>query len=123
AQDVDAARLRRPFIKMAGLVGPTNQAIAEAELALELGYDMGLLSMGGLQNWTEAQILDRVKAVAEVIPVFGFYLQPSVGGRIFTYDFWRSFAGIKNVAAIKVAAFNRYQTLDVVRAVCASGRH
>ncbi len=123
AQEVDAARLRRPFIKIAGLVGPTNQAIAEAELALELGYDMGLLSMGGLQNWTEAQILDRVKAVAEVIPVFGFYLQPSVGGRIFTYDFWRSFAGIKNVAAIKVAAFNRYQTLDVVRAVCASGRH
>jgi dihydrodipicolinate synthase/N-acetylneuraminate lyase len=79
--------------------------------------------MGGLKDWTEDQIIERVRAVAEVIPVFGFYLQPSVGGRIFTYDFWLKFAGIKNVHGIKVAAFNRYQTLDVVRAVCNSGRH
>ena len=123
AEEVKAASLTRPFIKIAGLVGPTSQAIAEAETALSLGYDMGLLSMGGLQGWTEDQVLDRVRDVAKVIPVFGFYLQPSVGGRIFTYDFWREFARIPNVEAIKVAAFNRYQTLDVVRAVCGSGRH
>ncbi|MEX2235228.1 MAG: dihydrodipicolinate synthase family protein, partial [Cyclobacteriaceae bacterium] len=82
-----------------------------------------LLSMGGLKDWTEEQILERVKAVAAIIPIFGFYLQPSVGGRIFSYDFWLAFAKITNVHAIKVAAFNRYQTLDVVRAVCFSGRH
>ena len=122
AEEVKAASLTRPFIKVAGLVGPTAQALSEAKTAVELGYDLGLLSMGGLKDWTEKQILDRVKSVAEVIPVFGFYLQPSVGGRIFTYDFWLEFAKIRNVQAIKIAAFNRYQTLDVVRAVCFSGR-
>lgn len=123
SEEVDAAALDRPFIRVAGIVGPTEQALGEAETAVKLRYDMGLLSMGGLTDWTEGQILDRVRAVADVIPVFGFYLQPSVGGRIFSYDFWLEFAKIKNVHAIKVAAFNRYQTLDVVRAVCNSGRH
>jgi len=123
AEEVDAAALKRPFIKVAGIVGPTQQAVAEAQTAVKLGYHFGLLSMGGLKDWTEDQILDRVRAVADVIPVFGFYLQPSVGGRIFSYDFWLRFARIANVQAIKVAAFNRYQTLDVVRAVCNSGRH
>ncbi|MGC1241250.1 MAG: dihydrodipicolinate synthase family protein [Chryseosolibacter sp.] len=123
ADEIKAAALNRPFVKVAGVVGPTKQAIAEAETAVKFGYDIALLSMGGLKDWTEAQILERVKAVAEIIPIFGFYLQPSVGGRIFTYDFWLQFARISNVQAIKIAAFNRYQTLDVVRAVCASGRH
>jgi hypothetical protein len=123
AEEVERAGLTRPFIKVAGIVGPTKQALAEAEAAVKYGYDLGLLSMGGLKDWTEEQILERVKKVADVIPIFGFYLQPSVGGRIFTYDFWYQFARIPNVHAIKVAAFNRYQTLDVVRAVCASGRH
>ncbi|MEQ7801633.1 dihydrodipicolinate synthase family protein [Pedobacter sp. ASV1-7] len=122
AEEIDKANLDRPFIKVAGICGPTEQAVQEAKTALKYGYDIGLLSMGGLQGWTEAEIIDRVKAVAEVMPVFGFYLQPSVGGRIFTYDFWLQFAEIKNVVAIKVAAFNRYQTLDVVRAVCHSSR-
>lgn len=122
AEEVNAARLNRPFIKVAGICGPTDQALWEAGLAVRYGYDLGLLSMGGLQGWTEDAILDRVRAVAEVIPVFGFYLQPSVGGRIFTYAFWQQFAEIPNVQAIKVAAFNRYQTLDVVRAVCHSSR-
>jgi dihydrodipicolinate synthase/N-acetylneuraminate lyase len=123
AEEVAAASLTRPFVKVAGIVGPTAQALAEAKTAAGLGYDLGLLSMGGLKERTEEQILERAKAVAEIIPVFGFYLQPSVGGRIFTYDFWLEFAKIPNVHAIKVAAFNRYQTLDVVRAVCFSGRH
>ncbi len=122
AEEIDNAKLDRPFIKVAGICGPTDQAVKEAEIALKYGYDIGLLSMGGLQGWTEAEIIDRVKAVAAVMPVFGFYLQPSVGGRIFTYDFWLQFAEIENVVAIKVAAFNRYQTLDVVRAVCHSSR-
>jgi len=122
AEEVEKAGLTRPFIKVAGICGPTSQALNEAQIALKHGYDIGLLSMGGLQGWTEEQILDRVKAVAEVIPVFGFYLQPSVGGRIFSYDFWLQFAEIPNVEAIKVASFNRYQTLDVMRAVCNSSR-
>jgi dihydrodipicolinate synthase/N-acetylneuraminate lyase len=123
SEEVDSAALSRPFIKVAGIVGPTAQALSEAETAVRFGYDLGLLSMGGLIDWSEEQILERVQAVAAIIPIFGFYLQPSVGGRIFSYDFWLKFARISNVHAIKVAAFNRYQTLDVVRAVCASGRH
>lgn len=122
AEEVEQAGLTRPFIKIAGICGPTKQAVAEAQTAVKYGYDMGLLSMGGLQGWTEADILERVKAVAAVMPVFGFYLQPSVGGRIFSYDFWLKFAEIENIEAIKVASFNRYQTLDVVRAVCHSSR-
>ncbi len=123
SDEVQNAALDRPFIRVAGVVGPTKQAVAEAETAVRFGYDLGLLSMGGLGDWTEEKILERVRAVADVIPIFGFYLQPSVGGRIFSYDFWLEFAKIANVHAIKVAAFNRYQTLDVVRAVCNSGRH
>lgn len=123
ADEVRSAQLTRPFIKVAGVVGPTEQAVAEAETAARFGYDLALLSMGGLSEWTETQHLERVKAVGRVIPIFGFYLQPSVGGRIFSTSFWHEFAKIPNVHAIKVAAFNRYQTLDVVRAVCASGRH
>ena len=122
SEEVDKAELSRPFIKVAGICGPTEQAVKEAELALKYGYDIGLLSMGGLQGWTEDAILDRVRAVAAVMPVFGFYLQPSVGGRIFSYHFWLQFAEIENVEAIKLAPFNRYQTLDVVRAVCHSSR-
>lgn len=122
AEEVAAARLDRPFIKVAGIIGPTEQALQEARLARDYGYELGLLGMGGLQGWTEEQILDRARAVAQVIPIFGFYLQPSVGGRIFSYEFWRAFAEIPQVMAIKVAAFNRYQTLDVLRAVCASSR-
>ncbi|PSR55524.1 dihydrodipicolinate synthase family protein [Adhaeribacter arboris] len=122
AEEIESAKLSRPFIKVVGIVGKTEQALAEAQLAVNYGYDLGLLSIGGLQGWTEKQITQRVKAVAEVIPIFGFYLQPSVGGRIFSYDFWYEFAQIPNVHAIKVAAFNRYQTLDVVRAVCSSDR-
>ena len=122
AEEVDKASLNRPFIKIAGIAGPTNQAVKEAELAVSYGYDMGLLSMGGLQDLSEAEILDRTRAVAAVIPVFGFYLQPSVGGRIFSYEFWSEFVSIPNVEAIKCASFNRYQTLDVVRALAFSSR-
>lgn len=122
AEEIDKARLTKPFIKIAGICGSTSQALAEAGLAVKYGYHFGLLSPGGLAHLSETDLLDRARAVAEIIPVFGFYLQPAVGGRVLSYDFWRSFVEIPNVHAIKVAAFNRYQTLDVVRAVCDSPR-
>jgi dihydrodipicolinate synthase/N-acetylneuraminate lyase len=122
AEEIDKAKLSRPFLKIAGICGPTEQAQREAKIALQYGYDMGLLSMGGLTGWSEEEILDRTRAIAAIIPVFGFYLQPSVGGRIFSYDFWLKFAEIENVMAIKAASFNRYQTLDVMRAVANSSR-
>ena len=96
--------------------------IKEAELASKYGYHLGLLSNGGLSGYSEAELIKRAEAVAEIIPVFGFYLQPAAGGRLLSYEFWRALADIPNVYAIKVAAFNRYQTLDVVRAVCNSPR-
>jgi dihydrodipicolinate synthase/N-acetylneuraminate lyase len=112
----------RPFIKIAGLVGPTHQAQREAHLALEHGYHAGLLSLAALRNATDDELVAHVAAVAEVIPVVGFYLQPAVGGRILPYTFWRRMVEIKNVVAIKIAPFNRYQTVDVVRAVAEAGR-
>lgn len=122
-EEIDSAKAPESFIKIAGICGPVDQAISEAKLCKELGYDMGLLSMGGLENHTEGELLARAKSVAKVIPVFGFYLQPAVGGRVLSYDFWRQFANISNVHAIKIAPFNRYQSLDVVRAVCHSKRN
>lgn len=111
----------KALIKVAGVAGPTSQAIHEAETAKRLGYHLGLLSMGGLA-YSEAELIAHTRTVASIIPIFGFYLQPAVGGRILSYNFWRKFVEIPNVYAIKVAAFNRYQTLDVVRAVCDSSR-
>jgi dihydrodipicolinate synthase/N-acetylneuraminate lyase len=109
-------------IKVAGIVGRTPQAVREAEFAARTGYDAGLLSLGAMRDASTAELLDHARAVADIIPLFGFYLQPSVGGRILPYEFWRGFAEIDNVVAIKIAPFNRYQTLDVVRAVAESGR-
>jgi hypothetical protein len=122
AEEIENASLDRPFIKVAGIVGKTGDAIKEAESALKYGYHLGLVSLGGLHDYSEADLIKHVREVAAIIPVFGFYLQPAVGGRILSYNFWKEFAEIENVQAIKVAAFNRYQTLDVVRAVCGSSR-
>lgn len=122
AEEIEAARPDRAFIKVAGICGPTRSAVKEAELAVKHGYHLGLINMGGLSAYSEDELLNRAQAIAEIIPVFGFYLQPAVGGRPLSYEFWRGFAEIPNVYAIKVAAFNRYQTLDVVRAVCSSSR-
>lgn len=122
AEEVGKAQLSRPVIKIAGVSGPTEQAVEEARLAVSLGYDLALVSMNGLGAWTEKALLDRIARIGEVIPLFGFYLQPAVGGRILSIDFWRQFAEMPNAYAIKIAPFNRYQTLDVVRAVCLSSR-
>ena len=122
AEEIDRAKLSYPFIKVAGIVGPTASAQKEAELALKYEYNIGLVSLGGLNDYSEAALVKHVEAVSKIIPIFGFYLQPAVGGRVLSYDFWRDFADIPNVHSIKVAAFNRYQTIDVMRAVCNSGR-
>ncbi len=109
-------------VKIAGVCGPTLQAIKEGELAASLGYDAVLLSMGALGQASIPELIDHARAVASIIPVIGFYLQPSVGGRELPYEFWMQFAQIENVVAIKIAPFNRYQTLDVIRAVAESDR-
>jgi dihydrodipicolinate synthase/N-acetylneuraminate lyase len=116
----DAASRR--FVMIAGLVGPTRQAVQEAQLARELNYDCGLLSLGALRAATDDELIDHIQAVSEAIPVFGFYLQPAVGGRVLGYSFWRRFMDIEQVVAVKIAPFNRYGTLDVVRAAVDSGR-
>lgn len=122
AEEVDAANLSRPFLKIAGVVGKTEQALREVELARKYGYDLVLLGMAAFKTETEEEVLQHVAAIAREMPVFGFYLQTSIGGRAFSYDFWKAFADIPNVYGIKVASFNRYQTIDVVRAVCNSSR-
>ena len=110
------------IVKVAGVCGGTAQAVGEAATAREAGYDLGLLSLAALPAASDCELLGHCRAVAQEIPVCGFYLQPSVGGRILSYEFWREFCRIPAVAAVKVAPFNRYQTLDVVRAVADSGR-
>jgi len=113
---------KKAVAKIAGVCGVTHQAAKEAEMAAVLGYDAVLLSLGALTHASVAELLVHARAIASVIPVIGFYLQPSVGGRLLPYEFWREFSQIENVVAIKIAPFNRYQTLDVVRAVIESER-
>ncbi|MBW6537280.1 MAG: dihydrodipicolinate synthase family protein [Mariniphaga sp.] len=116
------AKNKKPVIRIAGVIGQTKQAVAEAELALQTGYHAVLLSVAAFSESSNQEILEHCRTVAEVIPVIGFYLQPAVGGRKLDVNFWREFARIENVIAIKMAPFNRYQTLDVVRGVAESGR-
>lgn len=112
---------QRPMM-IAGVCGPTRQALEEAELAASLGYDAGLLSLAALRDRSNADVLEHCRRVADVLPVVGFYLQPAVGGRVLDQDFWRGFLEIDHVVAVKVAPFDRYRTLDVVNALAASGR-
>ncbi|HPA20515.1 MAG TPA: dihydrodipicolinate synthase family protein [Verrucomicrobiae bacterium] len=120
--DEALANAPRTFAKIAGACGDTRAAVAEAELARSLGYHAVLLSLGALRDAPEEALVEHCRAVAATMPLIGFYLQPAVGGRILPYRFWRRFSEIENVVAIKIAPFNRYQTLDVVRAVAESGR-
>jgi hypothetical protein len=110
------------LIRIGGICGATPQATTEASTLKDLNYHAALLSLAALQTATEDQLLAHCRAVAQIIPIIGFYLQPAVGGRLLPYTFWRRFAEIDNVVAIKIAPFNRYQTLDVVRALAESGR-
>jgi dihydrodipicolinate synthase/N-acetylneuraminate lyase len=120
--DRHAARQKKPIIRIAGVIGKTSQALSEAQLAKENGYHAVLLSLAAFADASNETIITHCRAVAELIPVIGFYLQPAVGGRRLDVDFWREFARIENVIAIKMAPFNRYQTFDVVRGVVESGR-
>ena len=110
------------IVKVAGVCGPIEQAVKEAELAKKYGYDAVLLSPGGLNHMPESYLIERTKAVATVMPVIGFYLQTAVGGRVFSFNYWEQVSAIDNVVAIKCASFNRYTTQDVVRAVALSDR-
>ena len=118
----EARRSAEHPVMIAGVVGATSQAVSEARLARDLGYHCALLSLGALKDATEDELIDHARAVADVLPIFGFYLQPAVGGRVLPYGFWRRLADVDNLVGIKIAPFNRYQTLDVVRAVAESGR-
>jgi dihydrodipicolinate synthase/N-acetylneuraminate lyase len=115
-------KIARTFVRIGGVCGPTKQALLEAALLRDLKYDAGLLSLGALKNASDDELIEHCREVAKIIPVVGFYLQPAAGGRLLSYSFWRRFAEIENVVAIKIAPFNRYQTLDVIRAVVEAGR-
>ncbi|MEX2580401.1 MAG: hypothetical protein WD342_15185 [Verrucomicrobiales bacterium] len=110
------------FAKIAGICGETKQAVREAAFARDHGYHAGLLSLSALRDVDDAALIRHCREVARTIPLVGFYLQPAIGGRAYGYGFWREFAEIENVVAIKIAPFDRYATLDVVRAVAESGR-
>jgi len=112
----------QPIVKIAGVCGKLPQALSEAAVAARIGYEAVLLSLAALPDASIAELIEHSRAVASIIPIIGFYLQPSVGGRVLSHAFWREFCQIENVVAIKVAPFNRYQTLEVVRALAISGR-
>ncbi|HEX7019825.1 MAG TPA: dihydrodipicolinate synthase family protein [Gemmatimonadaceae bacterium] len=109
-------------VLVAGVCGHTAQARAEAELAAAIGYDVALLSLGDWRAEPEADLLEHCRIIADVMPLFGFYLQPAVGGRVLSHSFWRELAELPGLWAVKIAPFNRYQTLDVVRAIMEAGR-
>jgi hypothetical protein len=109
---------RQSPIMIAGIAGRTAQAVNEARVARDLGYHAGLLSLAAMKGATEDDLIAHAQATAHEIPLVGFYLQPAVGGIVLPVSFWRRFAEIENVVAIKIAPFNRYRTLDVIRGVC-----
>lgn len=112
----------KPLIRIAGIIGKTEQASSEALLARNQGYHAALLSLAAFPDASNKTVLEHCRILSEIIPLVGFYLQPAVGGRVLDVNFWREFAKIENVVAIKMAPFNRYQTLDVVRGLIESGR-
>jgi len=117
----DAGRTT-PLVRIGGICGRTDQAVREAQLLRELGYHAGLLSLAAMKDADDETLIAHCRQVGRVIPIVGFYLQPAVGGRVLSYRFWRRLCELPGLAAIKIAPFNRYQTLDVVRAVAESGR-
>ncbi|HEV2295686.1 MAG TPA: hypothetical protein VGR35_17695 [Tepidisphaeraceae bacterium] len=124
SEEMDRADRDRgvPLVRIGGIAGQTPQATKEASILRDLKYHGGLLSLGAMARADDDTLIAHCQAVSEIIPIVGFYLQPAVGGRVLPYSFWRRFAEIQNIVAIKIAPFNRYQTLDVVRAIAESGR-
>jgi dihydrodipicolinate synthase/N-acetylneuraminate lyase len=121
AQAVQSGQVQTPIL-IAGLVGNTAQAVREAQLAVQLGYDLGLLSVTALRGKSINELIDHARQVAGVIPIMGFYLQSTISHMTLPKEFWSRLVDIPNVRAIKIAPFNRYQTLDVLEAVAESGR-
>ena len=123
-EEMDRADQTRstPLVRVGGVCGQTAQAVGEASLLRDLGYSAALLSLAAMKSAGEDELLQHCRTVSQTIPLIGFYLQPAVGGRLLSFNFWRKFAEIPSVVAIKIAPFNRYQTLDVVRGLAESGR-
>jgi len=107
---------------VSGIVGRTSQAVKEAELARELDYHLGLISLTTLKEKSISELIDHSRQVAQIIPIMGFYLQEAISQMVLPVEFWKKFIEIPNVLAVKIAPFNRYQTLDVLEAVACSGR-
>jgi dihydrodipicolinate synthase/N-acetylneuraminate lyase len=124
SEEMDRADRTRsvPLIRIGGICGKTAQAAAEARLLRDLKYTAGLLSLAAIKDLDDGALIAHCKEIADILPIIGFYLQPAVGGRILSGRFWKRFVELENVVAIKIAPFNRYYTLDVVRAVAESGR-
>ncbi len=122
AETAREARRQAPVL-VAGVIGPTRQAVREARLAHDLGYHLALVSLAAFPRASDTALVKHLQCVGQVLPVMGFYLQPAVGGRHLSYDFWRRALEIDTMVAIKVAPFDRYRTADVLRAVADSGRH
>ncbi|MCK4293539.1 MAG: dihydrodipicolinate synthase family protein [Planctomycetes bacterium] len=110
-------------VMIAGIVGDTSQAVKEAQAARDIGYHLGLLSLTALRGRPIGQLIDHARQVAQVMPIMGFYLQQTISQMVLPIEFWQRFVEIPNVVAIKIAPFNRYQTLDVLEALAHSGRH
>jgi hypothetical protein len=122
ADEMAGRQQERPVARIAGICGASAQALDEARFAQDHGYHAGLLNLAALASATEEELIAHCRRVADVLPIFGFYLFSAVGGRPLPLSFWRKFVEIDKVVAIKIAPFNRYQTLDVVRAVIEAGR-
>ena len=115
-------RTGKVLAKIGGICGDTRQACNEADILRRIGYDAGLLSLAALSDASNDALIEHCRAVGETIPIIGFYLQPAVGGRPLNADFWENLVEIESVVAIKVASFDRYKTMEVLRAVAHSGR-
>jgi len=111
-----------PLVRVGGVCGETPQAVREATFLRDHGYQAGLLNLGAMRNQRDESVISHCRKVADVIPLFGFYLNAGVGGRELPYSFWRAFAEIENVVAIKIACFDRYETIDCIRAIVEAGR-
>jgi dihydrodipicolinate synthase/N-acetylneuraminate lyase len=120
--DEHSARRNKKIVKIGGICGRSSQALKEADFLRENGFHAGLLSMSSFAEDPLDEMIAHVRRVAEILPVFGFYLSPAAGGRILSFQFWRRLAEIDNIAGIKIAPFNRHQTIDVIRAICDAGR-
>ena len=120
--DLFTERTNKSVLRISGIIGKAEDALKEARISSDLGYNASLLSLGSFKNESNKAMIEHCKAIAEVTPIIGFYLQPAVGGRILDTNFWREFSEIKNVVAIKLAPFCRYKTIDAIRGVIESNR-